>query len=147
MAPVKTVADTLVLADRFFKAIEAGDVETVRALYHPDVVIWHNYDGIARRDRGDSREDNLKVLAGLPKRISGARYDVWYREVTETGFVQQHVLRGTMPNGKPFELPACIVCRVEDGRITRLDEYVDPAIRDRLYEAVEEAKATDHHQS
>ena len=136
------MGDTLALANRFFKAIEASDVETVRTLYHPDVVIWHNYDGIARRNRGDSRDENLKVLAGLPTRISGARYDIWYQEVTETGFVQQHVLRGTMPNGKPFELPACIICRVEDGRITRLDEYFDPAIRDRLYDAVRETEAT-----
>ncbi|MFN3231119.1 MAG: nuclear transport factor 2 family protein [Alphaproteobacteria bacterium] len=132
--------DVLALADRFFAAIEAGDVKAVRAIYHPDVVVWHNYDPLEERDTGDSREDNLKVLEGLPKRISGARYEVWHREATETGFVQQHVLTGTMPNGKPFVLPACIVCRVENGRITRLDEYFDPAIRDRLYAAVQEAE-------
>ena len=135
----------LQLAQRFFDAIEAGDVDTVMEIYHPDVVIWHNYDGLDRRETGDSREDNLKVLAGLPDRIRGARYDVWYREATSTGFVQQHVLRGIMPNGEPIELPACIVCRVEAGRITRLDEYFDPAIRDRLYQAVlEAAKTSDH---
>ena len=131
--------DPLTVADQFFTAIEAGDVDAVRGLYHPDVVIWHNYDGLDRRETGDSREDNLKVLAGLPTRIAGAHYDVWYREATQTGFVQQHVLRGTMPNGKPIELPACIVCRVEEGLITRLDEYFDPAIRDKLYEAIREA--------
>lgn len=132
--------NSLQLADRFFNAIEQGDVDTVRELYHPNVVIWHNYDDLNQRETGDSREDNLKVLAGLPRRIKGAHYDVWYREATSTGFVQQHVLRGTMPNGQPIELPACIVCRVEDGLITRLDEYFDPAIRDRLYHAVLEAE-------
>ena len=133
--------DALEVAERFFKAIEAGDVDTVRDLYDPDVVIWHNYDGLDKRETGDSREDNLKVLAGLSKRIAGAYYDVWYRETTATGFVQQHVLRGTMPNGQPIELPACIICRVEEGRITRLDEYFDPAIRDRLYEAVRQSQS------
>ena len=132
--------DPLGVAERFFAAIEAGDVDTVREIYHPDVVIWHNYDGLDRRESGDSREANLKVLAGLPERIAGAKYDVWYREATSTGFVQQHVLKGTMPNGQPIELPACIVCKVEEGWITRLDEYFDPAIRDRLYQAILEAE-------
>lgn len=134
------MTEALDVAERFFNAIEAGDVETVRDIYHPDVVVWHNYDGLDRRETGDSRDENLKVLAGLPKRIAGAKYDIWYREATATGFVQQHVLRGTMPNGKPIELPACIICRVEDGHITRLDEYFDPAIRDQLYQAVKEAE-------
>jgi len=29
------------------------------------------------------------------------------------------------PDGKRVELPACIVCAVAEGRITRLDEYFD----------------------
>ncbi len=130
------MSDVLALAERFFTAIEAGDVETVRSIYAPDAVIWHNFDPLEARGTGDSVEDNLKVLAGLSKRIKGARYEVFQRETTQTGFVQQHVLKGTMPNGEPIALPACIICRVEDGRITRLDEYFDPAIRDRLYEVV-----------
>ena len=128
--------NNLAIAEQFFAAIEAGDVDTVRSLYHPEVVIWHNYDGLDRRETGDSREENLKVLEGLPQRIQGARYDVWYREATTTGFVQQHVLRGTLVNGDPFELPACIICRVENGRIVRLDEYFDPAVTRKLYQAV-----------
>lgn len=130
------MSDVLALAARFFTAIEQGDIETVRAIFAADAVIWHNYDGLDAQASGDSVEDTLKVLAGIPNRISGAHYDVSQREATQTGFVQQHVLKGTMPNGEPIELIACIVCRVEDGRITRLDEYFDPAIRDRLYEVV-----------
>jgi ketosteroid isomerase-like protein len=41
--------------------------------------------------------------------------------------VQQHVLRGTAPNGKPLEVPACIVFTVRGGRVARLDEYLDTA--------------------
>jgi ketosteroid isomerase-like protein len=44
------------------------------------------------------------------------------------GFVQQHVLRGTRKHdGERLALPACIVCAVKDGKITRLDEYFDSA--------------------
>jgi ketosteroid isomerase-like protein len=41
--------------------------------------------------------------------------------------VQQHVLRGVAPNGTALEIPACIVCTVRDGRIVRLEEYLDSA--------------------
>lgn len=135
------MTDVMNLADRFFKAIEAGDVAAVRSCFAPDAVIWHNYDGLAAHEKGDSVEDTLKVLEGVPRRIQGARYDVSQRELTETGFVQQHVLKGLMPNGEPIELIACVVCRVENGLIARLDEYFDPGIRVRLYEAVAASEA------
>jgi uncharacterized protein len=34
---------------RFFAALEAGDIETVREIYAPDAVIWHNDDLIGAR--------------------------------------------------------------------------------------------------
>ena len=43
-----------------------------------------------------------------------------------------------MLNGEDFILPACLICVVEDGRITRLDEYFDPAISAHLYEVTDE---------
>jgi ketosteroid isomerase-like protein len=43
------------------------------------------------------------------------------------GFVHQHVLSGTRKDGARLSLPACLVCEVKDGRITRLDEYFDSA--------------------
>ena len=45
----------------------------------------------------------------------------------DDGFVQQHVLHGVRADGVAVTLPACIVCQVEHGRITRLDEYFDSA--------------------
>lgn len=114
--------ETLELADRFFAAIPKGDLATVRAIYAPDALIWHNNDQVTQ-----SVEQNLQVLAWVTKNISGLRYEEVRRHVTPSGFVQQHVLRGTAPNGKSLEVPACILCTVEGGRITRLDEYLDSA--------------------
>ena len=114
--------ETLELADRFFAAIPKGDLDSVRAIYAPDAVIWHNNDQATQ-----NVEQNLQVLAWVAKNIAGLRYEEIRRHVTPSGFVQQHVLRGTAPNGKPLELPACILCTVKNGRITRLDEYLDSA--------------------
>ena len=114
--------DTLALADRFFAAIPKGDLESVRAIYAPDARIWHNND-----QKTQNVDENLAVLGWVTKNISGLRYEEVRRQVTPSGFVQQHVLRGTAPNGTPIEIPACILCTVANGRITRLDEYLDSA--------------------
>ena len=39
--------------------------------------------------------------------------------------MQQHVLEATLPDGTRWSLDACVVVRVKDGLITRLDEYID----------------------
>ena len=112
----------MAVAERFFAAIPKGDLDAVRAIYADDAVIWHNNDGLEQ-----NREQNLAVLAWVVKNIAELRYEDVRRFPTANGFVQQHVLRGRAPGGAPLEVPACIVCAVANGRITRLDEYLDSA--------------------
>lgn len=114
--------DRLDLAARLFAAIEAGDVDGVAALYAPDVVVWHNDDG-----RAQTGAENLRVLTWLVTHCSDVRYDDVRRSATATGFVQQHVLRATGPSAQAVEVPACIVATCAEGRITRIDEYLDSA--------------------
>lgn len=109
------------IADRLFAAIEAGDIEAVRSLYAPDAVIWHNNDGAEQ-----SPEQNLAVLQWVVDNLAERAYEDVRRQVTEDGFVQQHVLRFTK-NGERREIPACLVVRCADGHITRIDEYLDSA--------------------
>ncbi|HWD27179.1 MAG TPA: nuclear transport factor 2 family protein [Rhizomicrobium sp.] len=110
------------LAERFFDAIERGDIETVRAIYAPDAVIWHNTD-----NAGQPPEENLKTLANFIKHVPERRYADRRLDVFEGGFAQQHLLKAKLANGKDVSLAACLVCRVDGGRITRLDEYFDSA--------------------
>jgi ketosteroid isomerase-like protein len=116
------MTDTLALARSLFDAIERGDVDAVAAAYADDVVVWHNTD----RQAG-TKADNLKVLSGFVRGVPTRRYEERRLAATPTGFVQQHVLKATLRNGAQVELPACIVCEVRDGKITRLDEYFDSA--------------------
>lgn len=118
-----TAIDTLGLADRFFAAIEAGDVDVLRQLYDPEVEIWHNTDGVVQR-----LDDNLATLAWMGRNLPDLRYTAVRRTATADGFVQQHVLVATNRAGRRIEVPACIVTRIgDDGRISRLDEYLDSA--------------------
>jgi len=103
--------------------VEAGDIDGLVAGYAPDGEIWHNTDGLIQ-----GPEDNRKTLSGMVTRIVDRVYDDRRVDVFPGGFVQQHVLRGTRSHdGVRLALPACIICKVEGGKITRLDEYFDSA--------------------
>jgi ketosteroid isomerase-like protein len=115
-------SDVRALAKRFFDAVENGDIDTLYGCYAPDAKIWHNTD-----DAEQSRDDNAVTLKGFVQRISNRVYGKRRLEVFEGGFVQQHELTGVRTDGVAVRLTACIVCAVEDGRITRLDEYFDSA--------------------
>jgi ketosteroid isomerase-like protein len=110
------------LADRFVAALEADDADTIRELYAPDVTVWHNFDQVEQ-----NRDQSLAVLAWVGRKMPNRRYDEIRRVITPDGYVQQHVLRGTAPDGSPMEVPAVLRVYCDDGRITRVEEYLDTA--------------------
>jgi uncharacterized protein len=116
--------DTAMLAirDRFFAAVTGGDIEAVCACYALDAVVWHNTDGMEQ-----NVDANLRVLAWIAKNVKDFRYEDVRCQPTPTGFVEQHLTCGIAPGGEPFAVPTCIVCTIVDGRITRVDEYLDGA--------------------
>ena len=115
--------ESLEIADRLFKAIERGNLNAIKDIYTPHTKIWHNFDNLAQ-----SVDENLAVLTWVDANVAEISYTEIQRQPTPTGFIQQHVLRGKVKaSGKEIAIPACIVCRVENGRITRLDEYLDSA--------------------
>ena len=120
------------LVVRFFAALEAGDIDTLREIYAPDAVVWHNDDLIEQ-----SVDDNLKVLQGLHRAVSGLRYDIVRRAAAADGIIQQHVLRGRLPDGAAVELHAAMYLQVRDGHITRIEEYLDSAKRSSIKAARE----------
>jgi ketosteroid isomerase-like protein len=117
-----TEQETLAFAERFMGAIQSGDVATVQACYAPDARIWHNNDGVEQ-----TVDQNLRVLAWIARKLPQRHYRVLRREALSDGFLQQHVLEATLPDGTAWAMPACVVIRMKDGLITRLDEYLDSA--------------------
>lgn len=114
--------EVLAFAERFVDAIEGGDVEAVRACYAPDAKIWHNNDGLEQ-----TVDQNIKVLNWFMRKLPDRKYRIVRREALSDGFLQQHVLEATLPDGRPFKMSACCVIRMQGGLITRLDEYIDSA--------------------
>lgn len=110
------------LADAFFGALEEGSVEGVLACYAPDARIWHNFDQIVQ-----TPEESVAGLELLFTNFTSRRYVDVRRIPTPRGFMQQHVLRLERADGVTIGWPGCIVFEVADGKIARLDEYVDIA--------------------
>lgn len=109
-------------AERFVDAIQRGDTPAVRACYAPDAKLWHNSDGIEQ-----TVDQNMKVLDWFIRTLPDRNYRVVRREPLPDGFLQQHVLEATLPDGTKWAMDACVVIKMQDGLITRLDEYLDSA--------------------
>ena len=111
------------MATRFFDAIEAGDIETMQNSFSPDAAIWHNTDELIV-----TPAQTAQKLTAMTARIKDREYAERRLTVFPGGFVQQHVLKGRrVHDDGEVRLPCAIVCKVANGKITRLDEYFDSA--------------------
>lgn len=116
------MTDSLQIAEALTTAVAARDIEAVADLYHQDLVVWHSYDNAEQ-----TREENLSSLGAFLLGAKEVRYDEIRRQRTDDGFVQQHILMAELADGpSPAPRPACLVVRVRDGKIHRLDEYIGP---------------------
>jgi uncharacterized protein len=122
----------LEVAQQLFERIEAKNVDGVAALYADDILVWHNFDNATQ-----SKAENLRTLGGLTKNVAQIRYDVTERLSLGDRVVQRHVLRCRAANGEEVAIPACIFVSVRDGKITRIDEYLDTAQSNALVAAIQ----------
>ena len=120
---MNTADKHLEVAERFLVALNNNDGDAVREVYDPAASIWHSF----HPDGFQSIDDNVKTLNWMHRKLPTLKYDVLRLEALPDGYLQQHVLRGTMEDGTQVELHACAICTVENGRITRLEEYLDPS--------------------
>jgi uncharacterized protein len=115
------------VADALMDAIERGDIDGVATLYAPDIQVWLNTEGVAQ-----DRDANLRTLGWVVGNLRDRRYEDIRRQRTDTGYVQQHVLRATTASGTQVAVPACLVVTVDGDLITRIDEYLDSAHVEQL---------------
>lgn len=117
------VSDGAVI-DRFYEGLATGDLDMSLACLSADARIWHCFDGIAQ-DRESSLAGWQELVANFPGRVfSDVR-----RHAIAGGFVQQMMMTVRTASGASFGWAICVVIRVEDGLIKRIDEYIDRAGR------------------
>lgn len=113
---------------KLLRAYETGDEALLREVYASDARIWHDFDGMASYENGhQSVDENVGTMHGLQFVTNTLKYNTLKLEQTETGFVEIHQLTGTSKFGKAFEALACLIGTVETGKITRLEEFINPA--------------------
>lgn len=109
------------IAKALFEAFAAKDDQGVRNLCAPDLR--------ARQNNGKAMD--LGTLLGFNRAVHGVvknfRYEDAVRSATAAGFVEEHLLRGTLPDGTTINLALCVVADMHDGKITELREYFDSA--------------------
>jgi ketosteroid isomerase-like protein len=113
-------SSTVELARRFVRALNEKDEATIREIYAPGARIWHNFD-----DKYQTIDENMRGMYWIHKRLSAINYDVVSLVELPDGYLQEHVLRGKLPSGQDFAMAACVICKVKDGRVTSLREYLD----------------------
>ncbi|HEV7423365.1 MAG TPA: nuclear transport factor 2 family protein [Mycobacterium sp.] len=115
------------VANRLFEAIERSDTAAIESLWADDVKVWHTGDAC-----DNDRARALKVIRWFIDATTDRSYEILDRRFFDGGFVQQHVLRADGATGASITLRVCIVIMVDNGLITRIDEYFDPADMDAL---------------
>jgi ketosteroid isomerase-like protein len=108
------------LCTRYFDAVERHDVDAVADLYAPGFTFWVNVTG-----EGSSRGANLQALRDGYVLHRHRTYDDRSVDTFETGFLARYSVNVVEHNGRRTSLWACIVAQCKDGRITRIDEYLD----------------------
>jgi hypothetical protein len=112
------------IIDRMYGELARGNLEEALACLTPDARIWHCFDGIA--------QDRPAILAGWQALLAGfpefAFVDVRRHAITG-GFVQQQMMTARTASGDLISWAICLVVRLENGLIARVEEYIDRAGR------------------
>lgn len=110
------------IARKFNAALEDGNVDAARGCLHPDANIWHNFDL-----KEQSVDENMQLFGWMIKKAKSRHYEVFHLEEMQHGYLQRHILHIENQAGEKAKTHACAYITVENGLITRIDEYIDPA--------------------
>src|SRR5690349_12369459 len=111
----------LELSDRLAAAMASGNIGDFAAIWTDDAVLWHNYDSkLIPKEEFVAGVANMHSLCTELAFVDRVVYSI------PIGFVSQQRFVGVSRSGASFDVPACIVGHVRDGKLARVDEYVDP---------------------
>ncbi len=112
----------LALARHFVKQLEKGDVDGAKACLSAEAEIWHDFD-----NKTQTVEENMALFSWLISHTQKREYEITRLEEIKDGYLQQHTLRLTTLTGEAVTAFACCLVKVTDGKITRIEEYINSA--------------------
>lgn len=118
------------LCRALFSALAQNNADEVRRLCSKDFKLIQN--GAPPID-----VDALIGFNGAVQNVvSNFHYANAVRSATDTGFVEEHDVCGTLPDGSSLKMRACVVGDVSEGRVVSAREYVDTAAAANLVRAL-----------
>lgn len=122
--------DNTELAEALFEAFAKGDADAVRGLCAPDM----------RARQNNAAPMDLETLLGfalaVQRMVGNFRYEEAVRSATATGFVEEHAVRGRLPDGSELDIAVCVVADVRDGKVVDVREYLDGVAAAGLIDAL-----------
>jgi ketosteroid isomerase-like protein len=125
-------------AEHLTRAISSLDADVFGEVYSEDAEIWHGSTNVVQ-----TKAENVGFLGAIFKLVDSLYYENIKRLPTPEGFVQHHAVTGVFKDGTPIPpLQACIVASVKNGKITRLNEFFDPAQFQAVWDRLAAAEAS-----
>lgn len=122
--------DSTEICEALFDAFEKGDEDRVRALCTSDMEVRQNNNPPMDLD------SLLEFSKAVLRVVKDFRYENAKRSRTATGFVEEHSIRGVLPDGSDLDLAVCVVADVRNGKVCYLREYLDVSAASGLIEAL-----------
>lgn len=122
--------DNTELCEALFVAFEKGDEERIRALCTSDMQARQNNNPPMDLD------SLLEFSRAVLRVVKDFRYEDPKRSNTATGFVEEHSVRGVLPDGSNLKLAVCVIADVKDGKVCHMREYLDASAASGLIEAL-----------
>jgi ketosteroid isomerase-like protein len=109
---------------RLYDALRNGDIAAMRACCAADVRVWHCFDGIEQ-----SLDQACDGWAQLIDGTAARGIDHVVQRRAGDVLVQQHDFWMETRDAQRSAWHVCLVVRIEDDCIMRIDEYIDRAAR------------------
>ena len=110
------------VAEKWCSILTKRDAAILSEIFYEDAEVWHSYDQKTMTMQEITEAVDVVFSAFKEMGLKNIQ-----RSFIENGFVQRHNIVGTHVNGAPLNVAACVFVTVKDGKISRLEEYIDPA--------------------
>lgn len=118
------------LSELLFSALENNNRDQIQAICADDMQANQNHGPNMGVD------ELLAFNQSVQKVVKNFRYENAIRSSTESGFVEEHNVCGTLPNGEEMNLAVCVVTEVTNGKISMIREYADSRAASGLLKAL-----------
>ena len=104
-----TKPEILELAASLMAAVQHNDLDRIKAIYAPDITLWHTNDRV-----NQTAQDSIRTLAWIHKHVAGVRYE----EIRVVALAQSE--RG----GRTSGICGAFIEKSRRGDITAAEEHI-----------------------